>query len=154
MEVEPLQLAYIGPSLALIGGIVGSVIGILKAGAAGVATLGEDPGQFRNVIVLAALPMTQTFYGFIFFFMVLSKLTALAGIEAFRAMLYLGLGTFVGLAELFSAAYQGRVCATGISLLPRTKGGVFLSTMILAVYVELFGILGMVFGLLGILLWG
>ena len=154
MEMSPIHLSYIGPVLALIGGIVGSTIGILKAGAAGVATLGEDPGQFRNVIVLAALPMTQTFYGFIFFFMVLSKLAAIASMESFKGVLYLGLGAFVGLAELLSAVYQGRVCATGISLLPKTKGGVFLSTMILAVYVELFGILGMVFGLLGVLLWG
>ncbi len=152
--MDPMSLAYIGPTVALIGGIVGSSIGIAIAGLAGVATLSEDPGQFRNVIVLAALPMTQTFYGFIFFFMVSLKLAAATGLELYKAMLYLGLGAFVGVAELFSAIYQGRVCASGISLLPRTKGAIFLNTMILAVYVELFGILGMVFGLLGIILWG
>jgi V/A-type H+-transporting ATPase subunit K len=35
------------------------------ASSTGVATLSEEAGQLKNVIVLASLPMTQTFYGLI-----------------------------------------------------------------------------------------
>jgi len=65
MLIAPSSLATLGGALALAGGLLGSSIGIATAASAGVATLSEDRGQFRNVIVLASLPMTQSFYGLI-----------------------------------------------------------------------------------------
>ena len=49
-------LATFGGALALAGGLAGSAMGIANAGSAGTATLSEDAGQLRNVIVLASLP--------------------------------------------------------------------------------------------------
>jgi V/A-type H+-transporting ATPase subunit K len=66
----------------------------------------------------------------------------------------LGCGIFVAAAEGFSAAYQGVICASGISLLPKTKGKLLTTTMILAVLVELWGILGIVFTVLVLSLLG
>jgi V/A-type H+-transporting ATPase subunit K len=66
----------------------------------------------------------------------------------------LGCGIFVAAAEGFSAAYQGAICASGISLLPKTKGKLLTTTMILAVLVELWGILGIVFTVLVLSLLG
>ena len=65
MLFDPTALATFGGVLALVGGLIGSSIGIGIAGSAGTATLSEDSGQFRNVIILASLPMTQSFYGLI-----------------------------------------------------------------------------------------
>ena len=48
MLFDPAALATIGAALALIGGLVGSSIGIGIAGSAGAATLSEDSGQFRR----------------------------------------------------------------------------------------------------------
>jgi len=50
---------------------------------------------------------------------VLPKIAA-AGIGAGIAVL--GIGIMAGFAELFSAVFQGSVCASGIALLPKTKG--------------------------------
>jgi len=58
-------LATFGGAMALAGGLAGSAVGIANAASSGVATLSEEPGQLRNVIVLASLPMTQSFYGLI-----------------------------------------------------------------------------------------
>lgn len=155
--VDPfaIGLAYVGATLALLGGLVGSSIGIGKAGTAGASALAEDPKQFRNVFLLAALPMTQTFYGLIVLIQFIARINGVAEtIDMSTGLAIFFLGLAVGGAELFSAWLQGAICASGISELPRTKGKITFNAMILAVYVELIGILGMVFGLLGLSLIG
>jgi V/A-type H+-transporting ATPase subunit K len=145
--------AVLGGVLALIGGIAGSVLGIAKAASAGTAALGEDSGQFRNVIVLASLPMTQTFYGFIV--MILIVTTAVSKVEAGGSgVAVLAVGLIAAVAEFFSAIYQGSICSSGISLLPKTKGQIFTSTMMLAVFVELLGVLGLVFSIVALTMLG
>jgi V/A-type H+-transporting ATPase subunit K len=157
MLIDPVSLAVIGGAIALAGALAGSAIGIGIAGSAGAATLSEEPGQFRNVILLASLPMTQTFYGLIVLILILQivvpsirEMTDPGGV----GFAVLGIGIIAALAEGFSAAYQGSVCASGISLLPKTKGTILTSSMILAVFVELIGVLGLVFTILALTMLG
>jgi len=79
MLVEPSSLAVLGGAIALGGGLLGSSIGIATAASAGAATMSEDRGQFRNVIILASLPMTQTFYGLIVMIIMLVLRCSLSG---------------------------------------------------------------------------
>ncbi|MEM2882540.1 MAG: ATPase [Candidatus Bathyarchaeia archaeon] len=153
---DATALAMLGGALALMGGIIGSCIGILIAASAGVATITEEPGQFRNVLVLASLPMTQTFYGFIVLLMILTRTLPKLGATPAGGdgMLVLFCALIAAAAELISAAYQGKVCACGISLLPKSKGRIMMPSMMLAVYLELFGVLGMVFSILAMSLLG
>ncbi|OYT40884.1 MAG: ATPase [Desulfurococcales archaeon ex4484_58] len=151
MDPLAIGLSYVGAALALMGGLVGSSIGMGRAGSVGSAALAEDPKQFRNVFLLAALPMTQTFYGLIVLIQFISFVNGnIEKLDLSTGLALFGLGVTVGLAEFFSAWYQGKVCSSGIAELPRTKGGITFNAMILAVYVELIGILAMVFGLLGL----
>ena len=157
MLIDPVSLAVIGGAITLAGALAGSAIGIGIAGSAGAATLSEEPGQFRNVILLASLPMTQTFYGLIVLILILQivvpsirEMTDPGGV----GFAVLGIGLIAALAEGFSAAYQGSVCASGISLLPKTKGTILTSSMILAVFVELIGVLGLVFAILALTMLG
>ena len=158
MLFDPSALATIGAALALIGGLVGSSIGIGIAGSAGTATLSEDPGQFRNVIIFASLPMTQTFYGLIVLILittVISKMdTVVASAGEGAGAMILGIGLMAGAAECFSAIYQGHVCASGISLLPKTKGKILTNGIMLAVFVELLGVLGFVFAIMALSMLG
>ena len=59
----------------------------------------------------------------------------------------IGLGLVTMIAECFSAWGQGVTCATGISMLSKTKGQITSQTLVLAAYTEFTGILGMVFGI-------
>lgn len=151
-------LAYIGAALPLLGGVLGSSIGLALAGTSGISALADDPKQFRNVFMLAALPMTQTFYGLITMIQLISTIKSLektaGSLDLDAGVAILGLGIMAALAEFLSAWYQGRVCALGINELPRTKGAIAFNTLVLAVYVELIGILGMVFAILGASLIG
>ena len=147
MLVDPDSLAVLGGALALGGGLLGSAIGISRAASAGVITLAEEPGQFRNVVVLASLPMTQSFYGLIVLILIINSIIPLpeSGGEGFAV---LGLGIMVAAAESFSAIFQGSVCASGISLLTKTRGRILTNSMMLAVFVELLGVLGLVFAIM------
>jgi V/A-type H+-transporting ATPase subunit K len=157
MLISPESLAVIGGAIALAGGLAGSAIGIGIAGSAGAATLSEEPGQLRNVILLASLPMTQTFYGLITLILILT--TVIGNISEMAngsgmGFAVLGIGVITAAAEAFSGAYQGTVCASGISLLPKTKGRILTNSMMLAVFVELIGVLGLVFAIMALALLG
>ncbi|MFW0859790.1 MAG: ATPase [Dehalococcoidia bacterium] len=153
--MSPESLAILGGAIALAGGLAGSSIGIGWAGSAGAAILADDPKQLRNVIVLAALPMTQTFYGLIILIIILTTvMPRVAEMGAGYGFAVLGIGVIAAAAEVFSAAYQGAVCASGISLLTKTKGRIFTNTIMLAVMIELFGVLGLVFTIMALSMIG
>ncbi len=148
MSIDPAALAIIGGAVALGGGLVGSSVGIANAASSGIAVLSEDKGQLRNVIVLASLPMTQTFYGLIILILILTRVVPTLPADGTAGYAVLGLGIMTGMSEFFSATYQGSVCASGISLLPKTKGRILTNSMMMAVFVELLGVLGLVFSIM------
>ncbi len=157
MELTPALIAIIGAVLAEIGGLMGSVVGTLSTGKAGAVALSEDIGQFRNVLILAAMPLTQTFYAMIVMVLVFSSVVPKLSTEAIGG----GLGWYVfalciltGIAEFVSAYFQGLVCVAGISLLAKSKGNVFTGSILMAAYLELIGIVGMVFAVMGFSLLG
>jgi len=154
MVIDPQALAIIGGALALAGGLAGSSIGVGIAGSAGAATLSEEPGQFKNVIVLASLPMTQSFYGLIILILIITTVVPKLPAEGGAGLAVLGCGLIAAAAEFVSAAYQGVICASGISLLPKTKGHILTNAMILAVMVELLGVFGLVFTITALTMLG
>lgn len=155
-------LATMGPGLAEGLAAAGTTAGIAEATASGIPTVAEDPGQRGRVFILAFLPMTQTLvYGFVYMFVmytiILPGLVAkyAGAIPAHIAGAIFGVSLYVGLAEMVSAWKQGVVCGQAAAQLIKTKGGIFGTGIILAAYEELFGILGMVFGLvMGFLIAG
>ncbi len=155
-SLDPAGVAYIAAVLPLLGGILGSILGMKHAASTGAAVLSEDPTQFRNVLLLASLPITQTFYGLIQMIYILSIYLPgiIESITIAKALGILGIGLIGFFAEWLSAWAQGIICATGEADLPRTKGRNLMSTIILAVYVELLGILGIVFTILGLSILG
>ncbi|MBE9512847.1 MAG: ATPase [Chloroflexi bacterium] len=154
MIISPESLAVLGGAIALAGGLAGSAIGIARAASNGVATLVEAPGQLRNVIVLSSLPMTQTFYGLIILILIITSVVPNLPPEGGGGFAVFACGIIAASAELWSGAYQGSVCASGISLLPKTKGAILTNSMMLAVFVELIGVLGLVFTIMALSMLG
>ncbi|MCD6358963.1 MAG: ATPase [Dehalococcoidia bacterium] len=152
--MDPASLATIGGAIALAGGLAGSSIGIANAASAGVATLSEEPGEFRNVIVLSSLPMTQSFYGLIVLILIVTSVIPNLPATGGAGLQVLGCGIIACAAELLSAIYQGQVCASGIAMLPKTKGKILTNAMMLAVFVELLGVLGLVFTIMALSMLG
>lgn len=150
-------IMYAFPAIAEVLAVIGSTLGIRKAASVGTAVISEDPAQRGKVLALSFLPATQAMvYGFIFMFIaynvylpsILAKYGRLDLIPPSISSAIIGTSMFVGFAEAFSAYTQGQVCADTGAQLIRTKGGIFGLGIVLAAYEELFGILGMIFGIL------
>jgi len=149
-------IAYIGPALADALAAIGSALGTQEAASAGVSIIAEDVKMRVKAYVLAALPMTQTIaYGFVYMLLcysnflpsLVSKYGSMDAIPLGTGLAILGVSLVVGFAEMFSAYAQGVVCRDGIVLLIRTQGRIFSDAIVLAAYEELYGIIGMAFGI-------
>jgi V/A-type H+/Na+-transporting ATPase subunit K len=130
-------LGYLGMGLMLALAGVGSAIGTTIAGNAAEGALKINPEKSGNYLVLSAIPATQGIYGFVAFFMWLSRDVAAQG------PLMFGVGVSVGLVCLISAIRQGMVCANGIVGISQGHD-VFTNTLIYAALPEFYAILGLV----------
>ncbi len=130
-------LGYLGMGLMLALAGVGSSIGTTIAGNAAEGALKINPEKSGNYLVLSAIPATQGIYGFVAFFMWLSRDLATQG------PLMFGVGVSVGLVCLISAIRQGMVCANGIVGISQGHD-VFTNTLIYAALPEFYAILGLV----------
>lgn len=130
-------LGYLGMGLMLALAGVGSAIGTTIAGNAAEGALKINPEKSGNYLVLSAIPATQGIYGFVAFFMWLSRDVAAQG------PLMFGVGVSVGLVCLISAIRQGMVCANGIVGISQGYD-VFTNTLIYAALPEFYAILGLV----------
>ncbi len=137
-------LGYLGLGLVLALAGIGSSIGTSTAGNAAEGGLKKRPEASGNFMVLSALPATQGIYGFVAFFMLLSKMReAVAGQDPTQGFIIFGVGLSVGLACMISAIRQGQVCANGIVGLSQGHD-VFTNTLIYAALPEFYAILGLV----------
>ena len=138
--MSPIILAYLGIALAVGLSGIGSAYGVTICGNAAIGAFKKNPGASGSYIGLAALPSSQGLYGFVGFFILNPKVTA--DISMFAASAIFGAGLALGAVALFSAIRQAKVCANGISAI---GGGhnAFGTTMVLAVFPELYAILGL-----------
>lgn len=138
--MEPILLAYLG--IALMVGLtgIGSAYGVTICGNAVVGAMKKNPDLLGTYIALSALPSSQGLYGFVGYFMLKDFLVA--GIDPFTAAAVFGAGLGMGLVGLFSSIRQAQVCANGIAAVG-SGHNVFGATMVMAVFPELYAILGL-----------
>ncbi len=99
-----------GPALALGLSAIGSAVGCGIAGMASHAVMSRVEEGHGKYIALSAMPSSQVIYGFVL--MLLMRNAMDAGTLSQASALGIGIGS--GTAILFSAIFQGKVCATGI----------------------------------------
>ena len=138
--MEPILLAYIG--IAVMGALsfLGSAYGCTISGNATVGAMKKNPESFGLYIALSALPSSQGLYGFVAYFMLAKYLVE--GISMLAASAIFGVGIMMGVVALLSAIRQAQVCANGIAAMG-SGHNVFVSTMVMAVFPELYAILGL-----------
>ena len=118
-------LAMLGAVMAVVLPCIGSSKGVGIASEAANGLISLEPEKFGKLLVLQLLPGTQGLYGFIVSIMVIlntgvlggnsSKITTTVGSIYFVACLTMAFG------GLFSAIYQGRVCATGVKIIAKQE---------------------------------
>jgi V/A-type H+-transporting ATPase subunit K len=138
-------LAAIGLGLMVGLSGTGSAIGLVIGGTSAIGAIKKKPEAFGSSLVLSALPATQGLYGFVCFILFSGYVSP--EMSVFQGAMTLGAGIAMGLAALFSAIQQGKVCAAGISAIGRGHD-VFGNTFILAVFPEFYAILALVVSIL------
>jgi len=137
--MEPILVAYTGIALLLALSGIGSTYGVTITGNASIGAMKKTPDKFGSYMILAALPGTQGLYGFLGFFLLLDYLTP--DITMFTAVAILGASVALGVICLLSAIRQGQVAANGIAGIG-SGHDIFGRTLILAVFAELYPIVG------------
>ena len=148
-EQSGLIFAALGAAVAVFLSGIGSAKGVGMVGEVAAGLMAEEPEKFGKSLVLQLLPGTQGLYGFVIGLMVLGRLNPQMSIaEGF----YLFVACLpIAIAGYGSAVFQGRVAASGISLLAKneeqsTKGIVY------AVMVETYALLAFVISMIMVLL--
>ncbi len=138
-------LTIVGAAFAAILSGLGSAKAVGLVGNAAAGAISEDPTLFGKVLVLQILPGTQGLYGFLAAFMIMNNIAA-------DMTLMTGLGYFaaalpIGIVGYLSAIHQGRVAASGVSVVlkkPDQNG----KAIILAAMVETYAVLALLISIL------
>ena len=143
-----MALALLGAGMAAFLAGVGSAFGISIAGRSATGVLSEKPERYGQMFVMVVLPGTQGFYGFLGAFIVMLNMNFFGGGLAEPVSVKLGLQILaaclpVGIAGLFSAIQQGKVCAAGILMTAKRPEMAFKAGVVYAVMVEIYAILGL-----------
>lgn len=148
-----LFFAILGAALAVGLAGIGSARGVGLTGEAAAGLLSEKTDMFGKVLTLQILPGTQGLYGFIIAIVLLNKLQIFSG-NPVNVTLEQGLTLFaaclpIAITGYFSAIYQGRVAAAGISLIAK-QPTMLGKSMTLASIVELYAILTLLISFLAV----
>lgn len=138
-----MDFNMVGPAIALGLSCMGCCVGSWIAGAASHAAMSRTEEGHGKYIAMAAAPSSQVIYGFLLMFFMSNAIKAgtLSPVSA------IAIGTFSGLAFVFSSIFQGKVCATGIQASmkqPSVYGKCFVAVGI----IESFALFAFVFALL------
>ncbi|MFP4539921.1 MAG: V-type ATP synthase subunit K [Candidatus Paceibacterota bacterium] len=141
-----IGMVFAGAAIAAGLGFAGSAMGMGYAGQAGAGVTGERPELFGRVLLMQALPGSQGIYGFVGAFLILNFAGILGGeVEAITVMeglRFLVAGIPLGVAGFFSGMFQGKVSASGISMIAKDESLVA-RAIILSAMVETWAIFGL-----------
>ena len=154
-----VMLGQAGMGLALGLAAIGSALGIGAAGraAAGAWAKEAKSGKALNFqyIILTGMPLSQTIYAFVLMLVVLKDglvasdpETGITDLVANNGGTYFGIGLGAGLAELFSAWFQGKIGAAGVRALSEGEGKGLVNMIIAMGICETVGLFGFVFMLM------
>ena len=143
-------LAAIGAAVALgVPGIC-SAIRVKSAGVSAAAAVGESKENFKNSLVLQALPQTQVIYGFITALFIVMGAGLLGGtgegLSTGAGLVSLTAGVIVALTGV-SSIFQGLVSSAGIAACAKNKDA-FVPSLVFSGQVETPAIFGFICALI------
>jgi V/A-type H+-transporting ATPase subunit K len=116
------NLAILGAVLAVSLAGMGSSKGVGIVGEASSGLLSEDPSKFGRALVLTVLPATQGIYGLVaalFIFIKLGIFGTVVTLTVAQGAYFLFAALPIAIVGFYSGIKQGRVAASGISLISK-----------------------------------
>ena len=153
MENLGMVLAVLGAAFAAGFAGIGSARGVGLVGEAGAGLLTEKPASFGKVLILQILPGTQGLYGFLVALLVFIKTGLLSGspvaLTWTKGLYFLAACLPIAIAGYFSAVYQGRVAASGVSMIAKQSTETS-KAMILSAMVETYAVLALLISFIAV----
>lgn len=144
-------LGQLGLGLTLGLGATGSALGVGAAGRAAAGAWAKEAREGKPLnfkyIILAAMPLSQTFYAFVLMLIFL-KGGVYGPMASTNAGAWFSIALGCGLGELFSAWMQGAIGAAGIRSMAEGEGKPFVFCIILMGIAESVGLFAFVLMLL------
>lgn len=148
-----LFFAILGAAFAAGFAGIGSARGVGIAGEAGAGLLTEKPELFGKVLILQILPGTQGLYGFIVALLLLNRIGLIGGSPAMltwsQGLSFFAAALPMAIAGYFSAVYQGRVAASGVSMIAKDSSQTA-KAMTLSALVETYAVLALLVSILAV----
>lgn len=153
MENLGMVLAVLGAAFAAGFAGIGSARGVGLVGEAGAGLLTEKPASFGKVLILQILPGTQGLYGFLVALLVFIKTGLLSGspvaLTWAQGLYFFAACLPIAIAGYFSAVYQGRVAASGVSMIAKQSTETS-KAMILSAMVETYAVLALLISFIAV----
>ncbi len=143
-------LAIAGAALSLGVAGISSAIGLKIAGVAAAGAVAEKKENFKNGLILQALPQTQTIYGFIIALLIIMGAGMVSGnpasLSTYEGLVYFGAGLAMAIVGL-SAIAQGIVAASGVVACSKNKDA-FVPSLVFSGQCETPAIFGFIISLM------
>lgn len=142
-------IAIAGGALTAGMGAMGSSTGVGLAGEMAAGVLSEDPDKFGQMLILQALPATQSIYSLVVAILVMVKLQVLGGSGGLYDLpVAKGIAIFASclpsiFGQLVSAIWQGKASVGAMGLVAR-RPDAFGKAVILPAMVETFALLSLI----------
>ena len=149
-----LVWALLGAALALVGGGLGSGIGLSYASRAAAGVVSEDPDKSGKLLIFQLFPSSNVLYGFVVAILVFMRTIMdadimAAGISIQQGLQYLFVCLPITIVGFLTAITQSKVCVACINMVGKNselsgKG------LIMAALIELVTLLALVISMIGI----
>ncbi len=143
-------LAIGGAAIALGVAGLSTASGVRTAGISGASAVADKKENFKNALILQALPQTQTVYAFIIALLILLGTGLLGGsikeLTMFEGLAMFGAGVIISLTGL-TAVLQGKVASVGIASCAKNKDA-FASNLVFTGQCETPAIFGFIVSLI------
>ncbi len=147
-ELSGVVYATLGAFMALGFTGVGSAYGTHLVGNATSTAVAEGEGEkLSQFLMLQAMPGTQGIYGIIILALILMRTGIIGGsledVSSQDGQVAFWAGCLMGLTGLLSAIYQGRVAATGVTVVIKRPDDT-IKVLMFAGVVEFYAVLGLI----------
>ncbi len=148
-------LGQLALGLPMMGGAIGSGLGIMKAGCAAAGEWAKEGKAGKGLkfayVLFTAMPLSQLLYGFVFTSVCLKKENLLPdGIIATQGASIFAMALACGVIQLVSAWAQGTVGAAGCRTVSDGNGKGLAQIIMAMGIAETVGLLGMVLGMVAV----
>lgn len=133
-------LGWLGIFAPMVGGALGSALGVSIGGSAAIGAMLETESGYGRFVGMAAIPSSNVIYGIVVMFTLNRTVTSENGGALFA------IGILTAIALLFTAIWQGRALAAAISA-SKSKPEIFGLSVAPAAIVEGFAVFAFVFAL-------